>query len=119
MGLNRCGQVDGRTGRTRPMRRGQADGRKRRGWGRIGANGRTGGLGGRANGRTRRMGERADGRVGLDLKGHIPRGPFHSWTPSSLASLEHECARCLGVQWSPVGFHINHPYLALGLPCFV
>ena len=39
-----------------------------------------------------RTGGQADERVGLGLKGHIPRGPFHSWAPSPLASSERECA---------------------------
>ena len=68
--------------------------------------------GGRADGRT---GKRVDKRVGLGLKGHIPRGPFHSWAPSPLASSERECVGCLGVQWGLVGFHVKHPYLAPGL----
>ena len=38
-----------------------------------------------------------DERVGLGLKGHIPRGPFHSWMPSPLALSERECVGCLGV----------------------
>ena len=86
--------------------------------------GRTGGRVDSANGRTRsppvgRTGGRANEWVGLGLKGHIPRGPFHSWAPSPLASLERECLGCLGVQWGPIGFHVNPPYLAPGLPCLV
>ena len=64
-------------------------------------------------------GGRANERVGVGLKGHIPRGPFHSWAPSPLASSERECVGCLGVQWGLVGFHIKHPYLAPGLTCLV
>ena len=62
---------------------------------------------------------RADEEVGLGLKGHIPRGWVHFWAPSLLASSECECARCLGVQWGPVRFHVKHPYLAPGLTCLV
>ena len=40
---------------------------------------------------------RADEQVGLGLKGHIPRGPLHSWVPSLLALSERKCAGCLGV----------------------
>ena len=62
---------------------------------------------------------RADERVGLGLKGHIPRGPLHSWAPSPLASSERERAGCLGVQWSPARLHVKHLYLAPGLACLV
>ena len=83
------GAQEARTGRSR---RGRADGQI----------GRSGGLGGRADGRTGsppvgRTGGRMDERVGLGLKGHIPRGPLHSWAPSPLASSEREHAGCLGV----------------------
>ena len=132
--------VDGRTG---PTRHGHANGQKRRGRGPRGANGRTGGLGGRGRrgvdggsggmgrlggrgglartgGRgVRWSGRRADERVSLGLKGHIPRGPLHSWAPSPLASSERERAGCLGVQWGPARLHIKHSYLAPGLTCLV
>ena len=86
--------------RTGPTRRKQADGR-------------TGVL------VVRRSGGRGDERVGLGLKGHIPRGWVHSWTPSPLASSERKCAGYLGVQWSPVQFHVKHPNLAPELTCLV
>ena len=114
--------VDSRAnGRTGPTRRGHADGQKRCGRGPARTDRRTGGWvywqsAGRADGR---IGERADKRVGLGLKGHIPRGWIHSWVPSPLASSEHECVGCLGVQWGPVRFHVKHPYLAPGLTCLV
>ena len=57
----------------------------------VGRTGRTGVLA------VRRSGGRADKRVGLGIKGHIPRGPLHSWAPSPLASSERECVGCLGV----------------------
>ena len=80
------------------------------------ADGRTGRTGVLAVGR---MGGQANERVGLGLKGHIPRGPLHSWAPSPLASSEHERAGCLGVQWGPPLFHVKHPYLAPGFTCLV
>ena len=91
--------ADGRTG-------GQAD-KRSGGWADWAdwADGRTGG--------------RANERVGLGLKGHIPRGPLHSWAPSSLASSERERAWCLGVQWGPPLFQVKHPYLAPGLTWLV
>ena len=82
------------------------------------ADGRTGWLGAE-EARSGGLGRRADEGVGLGLKGHIPRGPFHSWAPSPLASSERECTGCLGVQWGPVRFHVKHPYLAPGLTCLV
>ena len=126
----------GAEGRTGPTRRGHVDGRKRRGQGLGGVDGRTSGRankrsGGRADWAVRaciartagwadgRTSRRADKRVGLGLKGHIPRGPLHSWVPSPLASSEHEHVGCLGVQWDPPLFHIKHPYLAPRLTCLV
>ena len=91
-GPRRRGRADGRTGRSGPALRG-----RRVGW--------TGG--------------RADERVGLGLKGHIPRGPLHSWAPILLASSERERVGCLGVQWGPPLFHVKHPYLVPGLTCLV
>ena len=131
-------RADGRTGR---KGRGQSGERGPRGADRQTgeqAVGRTGGLGGRGlhcaddesgrrvdwavgGGRAAvgRTGRRVDEGVGLGLKGHIPRGPFHSWAPSPLASSERECAGCLGVQWGPIGFSVKHLYLAPGLTCLV
>ena len=119
-------RTDGQTGQSGPPLRRRADGRTRR----SGAEeSRTGGRGvrwsggraywqsaGRADGR---IGERADERVGLGLKGYILRGWVHSWAPSPLASSKRECAGCLGVQWSPVRFHVKHPYLEPGLTYLV
>ena len=94
-------RVDEQTG---PSRRGRTNGQT----GRLGLHCTDGGSGGRA-----------DEGVGLGLKGHILRGPFHSWAPSPLASSERGCAGCLGVQWGPRGFPVKHPYLAPGLTCLV
>ena len=85
------GQADGRTGRSGGLR--GRGGEESAGWadGRTEADRRTSSLPvGRTSGR-------ADERVGLGLKGHIPRGPLHSWAPSPLASSEREHAGCLGV----------------------
>ena len=97
------GRGNGRTGRSGPPLR-----RRRVGWTNKRGVRWSGGRGGRA-----------DERVGLGLKGHIPRGPLHSWAPSPLASLERERIGCLGVQWGLGRFHVKHPYLAPGLTCLV
>ena len=128
-----CGRAE--EARTAPKRRGRsavgADGRmggqavgRTGGLGGRGGRGADGGLGGWADGRigsppVGQTGRRADERVGLGLKGHIPRGPLHSWAPSPLASSERERAGCLGVQWGPARLHVKHPYLAPGLACLV
>ena len=70
-----------------------------------------------------RSGRRVDGRMGGRAGGPGFKRPHSmrpiSRVPSPLALSERECVGCLGVQWSPVGFHVNHPYLAPGLPCLV
>ena len=67
---------------------------------------RTGGRGRKSRGRAdwadRQTSSLVDGRTGgrgggLGFKIHIPRGPFHSWAPSPLASSERKCTGCLGV----------------------
>ena len=73
-------------------------GLRRRGRGPTGADKRSGGqadLGGRGakEPRSGGLGGRVDEGVGLGLKGHIPRGPFHSWVPSPLTSLERDVRR--------------------------
>ena len=120
------GRADGaheaRTSGRGPTGRGRTDGRTS---GRANGWTRRSGAEEAAVGQTRRMGRTcspvvgADEWVGLGLKGHIPQGPFHSWAPSPLASSERKYTGCLGVQWDPVGFHVNHSYLALGFPCLV
>ena len=121
MGRKGRGQLSGRTDRAHEARTGGRAEEARTGPSRRGrADERTGRSGPPLHGRrVGRTNGRADERVGLGLKGHIPRGSFHSWAPSPLASLERKCAGCLGVQWGPIGFHVNHPYLAPGLPCLV
>ena len=84
-----------------------------------GADGRTGGWADKRSSRRADWVVGADERVGLGLKGHIPRGPLHSWAPNPLASSERERAGCLGVQWGPARLHVKHPYLAPGLTCLV
>ena len=104
-----------------PNRRERADGRTRQ----LGVEeARSSGLGGWADWQSSerakgRRGGGADEGVGLGLKGQIPRGPFYSWAPSPLASSEHECAGCMGVQWGPVGFPVKYSYLVPGLICLV
>ena len=84
----------GQTGRGRRVRRmGGRGGGESAGW----ADGRTGAYGRTGSPPVGRTGGRADERVGLNLKGHIPRGPLHSWAPSPLASSKRERAGCLGV----------------------
>ena len=105
------GAQEARTGDSRRRRADEADGSV--GGGRADGVRRSGGLA------AVRAGGLADERVGLGLKGHIPRGPLHSWAPSPLASSERERAGCLGVQWGPARLHVKHPYLAPGLACLV
>ena len=114
------GRANWAVGASRAWTASQADGQTGRQADQAVRGGRNAVRGGRnAVRRTRRMGRLTDEGVGSGLKGHIPRGPFHSWAPSPLALSEHKCVGCLGVRWGPRGFPVKHPYLAPGLTCLV